>query len=82
MGKSSKIRAVAGVGDPSGGISNVLFPAAMHIRQEANSTQYGLPVAALPSVSGSILPVSLLNPSLLRIWRRRTASNWRILAEF
>src|ERR1700733_4540573 len=50
IGKSSKIRAVAGVGDPPGGTSNGLFPAAIYIRQERGSTHYGLSAAALPSV--------------------------------
>jgi hypothetical protein len=56
MGKSSKIRAVAGVGDPSGGMSNVLFPAAMHIRQEHGSAYYGLSAAALPSAAVAVRP--------------------------
>src|ERR1700739_1520522 len=52
IGKSSKIRAIAGVGDPPDGTSSGLFRAAIYIRQERGSAHYGLSAAVLPTTPG------------------------------
>src|ERR1700726_1187476 len=49
ISKSSKIRAIAGLGNPPGGIFERSLPAAIYIRQERRSAHYGLSAVALPS---------------------------------